>query len=120
MGLMLATWNITYSQCLSGDRIQRNTRITDAGNGCNHCTNNPPNVLLHLLHSHKPVLKLTSNFATGDCFNEHDRTLSLHYPGQPRFSDLDTNYEFSLMSLATADNLLLSTRNRKASIKLVM
>lgn len=103
--------------CIVGDRIHRNTRITDIGNACQHCTNNPPNVLLHLLHSHKPVLRLTSNNASGSCFNERDGTLSLHYPGQPLYSMIESDYDFALVSWASASNLVLSTRSDEASIK---
>ncbi len=108
-----------YSQpgCLAGDRIHRNTRIVDAGNTCSHCTNNPPNVLLHLLHSHKPVLKLTSNYATGNCYYEHDGTLSLHYPGQTEYSTLEESYDLALVSGVTAKNLILSTRDTLSNIR---
>jgi len=103
--------------CIIGDRIHRNTRITDAGNNCSHCTNNPPTVLLQLLHSSKPVLRLTNNNASGDCFNGPSGTLSVHHTGQALLSAREANKDFALIAASTANHLLLSTRNDTASIR---
>jgi len=108
-----------YAQpgCIVGDRIHRNTRITDVGNNCNHCATNPPNVLLQLLHSSKPILRLTNNNASGNCFDGPSGTLSVHHPGQSLLSAREANHDFALVAASTANHLLLSTRNNTASIR---
>ncbi len=103
--------------CITGDHIHRNTRITDAGNNCNHCTDNPPTVLLQLLHSSKPILRLTNNNASGNCYVGPSGTLSVHHPGQSLLSACEANHDFALVAASTANHLLLSTRNNTASIR---
>lgn len=110
--------------CIVGDRIQRNVRIQDVGNACNHCTNYAPNVLLHLLSSTQPTLKLTHNGylingVAPECPNGIDGTLSL-YTGVMQYSTLEGVggglYDLSLVARPTAGNLILSTRNYQKNI----
>jgi len=100
--------------CIVGDRFPRNVRIYDAGNTCG-CASTAPDVLLHLLHSHTPTLKLTNNNANGNCVSEVDGTLSLYYDGT-KLSTLESQFDLSLVSGFTANDLILSTRNDDASI----
>lgn len=118
----VATAQPNQQGCIPGDRIHQNVRIVNQDNpSCNDCFNNPPDVLLHLLHKYKPVLKLTTNEGSigTDCYGGPFGTLSLHNANanQPLYSLLETPNDFALIASEKANNLLLSTRSNRAAIK---
>jgi len=112
--LLLVGSEFAQAQCLAGTTIQSHTRIIDNGNGCASCA--APNVLLHLIHSGQPQLKLTHNGATGSCTEGIHATLSM-YEGTDRYSILEATHDYSLVSGTGAGHLILSTRNSERWIK---
>lgn len=114
-GGMLAAASNLHSQCIVGDRIMNNLRITDPTNFCN-CGAAPAGpTLLHLLHSGQPTLRLSSNPA-GGCVGQFHGTITLNRGGV-KYSAIEDQNDFAMVADVTAKNLLFSIRNPEGAIK---
>ena len=98
-----------------GNIVGNFTRLQDIGNLC--ACNTVPGAphLLHLLHSNQPSLRLSSN-PQGTCAGEVHATISL-YRGTVQYSTLEGMNDFSLVADATANDLILSTRDSLGAIR---